>query len=507
MNLPEISILVGRLLDGRTLASCVRVCKNWHETFIPLLYQTYNSCEFEEISSPWSLFEFGAVGTEYNDKEVYVEDARKVPSDIALQRYGCNIKELYVNLPCSAAATLAVTTGHIMKLRIVGLVDFDQFTLQNQPELQLLVTNNPGIERLELRRFTGPWGSKCIRQLSQKCLQLKEVSVEESTFDLSDLVSFQECLKLSTIQIIDSAVFVPEESSIRIPTLPSLKTLELKMNEGLGTSIALEMAAHWPQLESLSLISPSEYNSPRFQTYPQLSRLHLMYLTLEDLDLVHLLSRCPRLSDLTLYDQPLRKEVFAALTGLTGTLTSLALYEAYDEDYTEPDTWRQRQLLCFLPNLINFACSTFDVDEAFSCAVGDETLPERGDENEVVTNPRLSAQESTLTQAHWACTNLQTLRTFQLDLSSNPDKNKAAKDQLSALHDLEYFYAKQSYRKLPRFRCTFRDIMESGPDKYGSEHLDRCDLVQDPELQWIVKAWPRIQYYAGPRQFGTDPYA
>ncbi|KAF9309760.1 hypothetical protein BG003_009372 [Podila horticola] len=176
MDLPEISSLVSKHLNHRTLASCVRVCKDWHDTFIPLLYKAVDACEFEE-KPYFSLFEFGAIGTEDNDEEVDAEDAQqKIPTDIGLQRYGCNIKELYVNLPCPAIDTLAATTGHITKLRIVGLVEFDHSTLQDQPGFQLLLTNNPGIERLELQRFTGPGGSKSIGQLSQQCLQLKEFS-------------------------------------------------------------------------------------------------------------------------------------------------------------------------------------------------------------------------------------------------------------------------------------------------------------------------------------------
>lgn len=119
------------------LASCVRVCWNWHETFIPLLYSDINPVEFSVDISGLT---------------------------IGLNRHGHHITELSVILPYPFLDTSATTTSNIEDLTIHNAVtsDMNQGIFGDQHGLWTLLSKSSEIEILHIDNVTAPNSSRSI---------------------------------------------------------------------------------------------------------------------------------------------------------------------------------------------------------------------------------------------------------------------------------------------------------------------------------------------------------
>ncbi|GJJ74214.1 hypothetical protein EMPS_06572 [Entomortierella parvispora] len=494
----EILLVLGEHLDPGSLTSCVRVCKLWNELLLPFLYHTLDICTFNyEDAEPYDIL-------------VEAERIRqRLPSRRALHRYGSLYRELYLSLPCPFIDTLVFITKGIRHVILTSLVLLDESNLDRMPGFQALLSKNVKIERLDIRGFRGPCASRMIGQLIQCCPNLQEFAVEESDFGIADIAYLKHCPQLSKIILNIPGVESSEKRAIQVPSLPNLKSFELlsgDVRHEVDLPTVFELVVSWPNLEKLLLATESDkpYNLPLPLRPFHLNLLHLEISSevLEDHDLARLLAACNRLSNLALLGQPLGWSSLPALIGRAGTLTSLTL------SFGVPiDASMLKQLLCSLPKLTHFTCSRMDVDLMFP-ELTDGTAASSEGKNDW-TSFSIGCPLPPLAHRRWACARLKVLEIQELVLSFDTARNRIALDQWKSLSDLENFDVRSSYRQKNIFdpkqqsnngSTTSSQSLVDDTTVEAVETLvvDRYDIGRDPELQWMRKAWPNIQFYTGP---------
>lgn len=94
MDLPEIRRYIGHYLDNNDLASCVLVCKLWHDTFLPLLYYNCDS-GISFHSQHWASFKNNLQHTRNLNVSYNTLKTRK-DQDVVLQNC-TNLRQLSLN--------------------------------------------------------------------------------------------------------------------------------------------------------------------------------------------------------------------------------------------------------------------------------------------------------------------------------------------------------------------------------------------------------------------------
>lgn len=490
-HIADILLILGEHLKPSSLASCVRVCKHWHGLFLPLLYGTLDICEVDHND------------TEDDGTSKFLEN---LPSSLALHRNGHFYRNLYLNLPCQHIDLLATTTRNLRVVILAGLVSFDEDTLDEYPGFQTLLFNNARIERLDIRGCIGTGSSRAIGRLVQCCPNLKDLNVEECHLNLPDIAYLKGCPWLSTIKLDVPTAKPFKGHSIQVPPLPNLKSLELSSGscpDNVDLITVLEVLACWTQLEKISLLfysnDPYDAPLPCLSEFPSILHLKIRSELLSDQNFARLLEQCSTLSTLHLHGQDVGKDSLSALINLAHTLTSLDLIGF---------AWKEitilRPLLCSLPKLTHFRCSRMDIEFMFPDLTGDNMISVQGGEKGMELIP-LNERQLLLPapQVFWACTHLKSFQVTRLISSLDTERNRIAWNQWRSLREIENFLVNDIYRSKTLtepgggFGCN--SFNRKGPFELSKgQKLDRSDLARDPEWQWVMEAWPNIQFYTGP---------
>ena len=286
--------------------------------------------------------------------------------------------------------------------------------------------------------------------------------MEESHFDLADLVYLYGFSHLSEICLNKSTIGATGGPLIDTPSLPSLRYLSLMEVQDHAMPAAIEMISSWPHLERLNFGCYDERDSFQKDTITssqtrdvlrQFQPLHLSYLTLPgidltDQDLARVLDGCPSLTNLVLSATHVGEASFSSLANVSGTLTSLNLKLEKGRGY-----WTPRRLLCCLPKLVEFGCSRIDVDEMFFGISGDEVLSSARKQRQYVgqIEPEIEGRPGTgQAKVHllgqWTCMGLRQLQMDKLILSLDDNRNQAFMDQLGRLQRMTRFRSISIFR-------------------------------------------------------------
>ncbi|KAG0055940.1 hypothetical protein BGZ83_006865 [Gryganskiella cystojenkinii] len=512
MDLPEIRFLVGHYLAPNDLAVCARISKEWRSSFVPLLYETIN--------------------LRYEPPTITSGRRSILPSASTLERNAKHIRNLKIELPCILLPDLVSLTKDLRSLVIDHQVvtrSRDEGAHVNWDASVQLLINNPNIQRLELRipqslgLFPGADASHHLGHMGPACESLELIFV---TIDFPVLVSLLErCQHLTTLLLSHCSIrgmgtFASLPSPAAATTtctsswFPTIVSLTLDAVRVLELQEALLLASRCPQLETL-VVRPY-YHDPVatpcdltvLTRCPKLSRLTILGLHLEDVELATLLMNCggdDGLQLLHLSSGRIGPRAQEALVRHFKSLKSLSISNF------KARAWVSGRILRSCPNLVSFSCPMLDVDDGFLTGDTGELLssaaPISGTKALGIVTETATATTSSIKTSvieggegdisldqisHWSCTGLQSLEIQNLWWSVNRIRNKEALAQLSALKDLKTLSIGSFRRRTIERDATKRD----GPDRWTWGTFDRSHMEEIPDLRWMTETWPKMQQFS-----------
>jgi len=496
MDLLEIRLAVADHLDLSDIAVCVQVCREWHQTFVPFLYETlalhplpvYNHyIPREEYFSGENCTPAASSDDELSvflsDREYEAEFERaKPPPASALIRYGNYIRDLDLVLPDASLYSLAQSAQGIRTLSLQAPTkDDEEWTDYYREEVAQLLARNNHLQHLDLSCFDGPATSRHFDLFMKKtsCLQLEEIWLEESTFDIVKMVALlQDCPRLSRLFVIscvltsdgDEELF-PEGASV----FPRIEQLELEHNIGLSLTGELNWIGRCPSLRELSwnpkktMRYDATVNMSPLQQCLGLSSLTLSINNLEDSDLAGIFENCSDLTDLTLMGGRVGNEAFIALTHRFGKLTRLDLVQC------ELECWMHWRILRSCSSLVDFS----------GC---------------VLESVRIMDDDVRTPPDSWACAkSLERLELQALIWSKEfGAHNNRLMMQLEMLERLEILTINYAlFERDDSFATNVRnehiEVPRNIPWKQGQ--FERRDLEQDDDMRCLLDIWPYIERF------------
>ncbi|GJJ74037.1 hypothetical protein EMPS_06395 [Entomortierella parvispora] len=472
MDLCDIQLHVGQYLRRPDLARCVQVSKDWHKTYMPLLFR-----DLELV--------FDVDDEDLEDQERPTKN--KMPSVGSVEGYGHSIRSLSVHVKewsdAGSLSLLAYWTQNIKWLSVRGAYGAENCWTGTAH----LLCNNPGIRYLDLEYLDED--DDCLSYIIDTCTQLTELRMSHAQLDVLQmgyLMSSSPSLGRLTLE--GCGICFPVDQSLdSLPLFLPIEELDLDHNFEPGLAVLVRWTARCPNLRLIRLKNVPYMEGEEvsdfslFQHCPRLSKMTLSGLYLEDADLAAILAHCPSLVDLTLEGQDIGKRAFEIMAGLFKNLIVLDLYNA-----SNLDTEMYRRICTSCTRLENLAVSKLDVDDYF--AVGSDV------EQEAMGN-------------HWICSGLRSLRIKVLVWSLNTELGNRALQEMEALKGLEVLEIEYIGRPVGEDVRFYKKLSLSVA--HASEEREiaglarlckkgrfaRSQLQQDMDLQWMAESWPRMKRF------------
>ncbi|GJJ74216.1 hypothetical protein EMPS_06574 [Entomortierella parvispora] len=143
---------------------------------------------------------------------------------------------------------------------------------------------------------------------------------------------------------------------------PNIRWLTLDLGPSYGPREIVDWVIHSPTVEEVVLRNPPRLlsDAPRtdyspLRQCPRLSRLLIFGNSMNENDLAGIVSNCPHVTDITLWNQWIVEPVLTALEGCFDRISTLDMSEG---TFGYKSWWNQR-ILCSCPHLVEFRCRTF----------------------------------------------------------------------------------------------------------------------------------------------------
>ncbi|KAG0312360.1 hypothetical protein BGZ99_009572 [Dissophora globulifera] len=331
-DLPEMLLYIARFVDHKDLLACVRVCRQWKESFTPHIWTTVIVPEAWE-SSP-----------AFPPLDLLQKNARFV-RELTLQT-SQGLSSFLEN--CSSLKTLVVYGKHV---------------IEPQPglwvELTDLIRRNPLLEWIVLGfdRTSGPSAS-FLQALPEACPNLKRY--ESSRGKYNDPAQVEALMRAFSHMSTVSTRYEEFANSPQFKqwTFPRLYELTLKDAKGVCTQSQVDFVSRCPNLRHLKwslcreTMMPVQEFCERVPTAcPLLCQLQMDGCGLPDPDDVgRLVDSLSRLELLSLCGNRITNRTFSSLGRHFGTLQSLDVIDCF---YVK--SWMVQQILENCPNLIKLA--------------------------------------------------------------------------------------------------------------------------------------------------------
>ncbi|GJJ74152.1 hypothetical protein EMPS_06510 [Entomortierella parvispora] len=469
----EIWMEISRYLPLTDKAAASRVNKAWNENFRPQMYRSLSLRRVDNNRDEDSRLDRGDdEGDREDDDEDEDEKNRRralkvlMPPKEAVYEHGIFIQDLKLDFPSPFLdSTCALATPGLKRLR----VDASQ-TAEETPEalavLDQLLTS-PRLKNIEMKGF----------KLAGAMYILQRVQHVET-------VGFVKC------DFTGIKAFKKAKLDLRI------KTLVLRMNDGIGFQDLINWIGQFHHLDTLELDHPSDPDSDDFTSilYPEkapkinmsalrkvagLKTLQVYGPLLRGKQLGKMLKNCPKVTNLALYGETLYDDGVEAMAELFPYLTDLNLTGC-----DRIRVWMVRMILDSCPRLLHLHFPEFDVEYMSDPTVYSETRS--------VGMPRSAAP--------WPCTGLRTLVLERVTWSSKPSHSKWFMKQIGSLKDLEVFQIQDVDREEEELRVVLPGSVRSARKdlKVTLEqgHFMRNDLQQKKSLDWVLDVWPKMMVFS-----------
>ncbi|KAG0049141.1 hypothetical protein BGZ83_006020 [Gryganskiella cystojenkinii] len=498
MNVPEIRLHVAYYLSRRDQAQCIRVSKEWYQTFIPFLWHTIHLPMTEKRHN----HDEDGDGSYYYfkpDKDDYILPV-SVPTAASIRNYGHHIQDMTMGLLCDLLPELLLSTTlhhqgtpsslERLHLQTRSLIRDQKVLL---PALRLL-DQNPHLKNLSLACFMGPSAPDFIPWIGQaRCrAHLKHLTLEFLQLQLSDLIdllrncpqlismslencSFIERITGTTTLVPASEVVSPsplqneqEVEQEKIATFDSgLQTLSIKHSDFVSPSMVMQLVSHCSQLRTLIFgvdYDPDNPNGPNGRLHAplglyaplsrcrNLSKIEIRFSeSVRENEALEILKHC-RVGILKSFDLVGTIMTTGSLEGLSlhfEFLTELHLSRCYVE------SWMILTVLSHCPRLVLFSCGDLNAD--YVGMVSSLGLPTNG---------------KSINHA------LKDLYIYSLQWSTNLNKNKILMDLLASLTALEKLCIKKAFHH-PLAVAPLQSQQPKPDDMQGED-----DDHHRPQLGW-----------------------
>ncbi|KAF9348627.1 hypothetical protein BGX34_002332, partial [Mortierella sp. NVP85] len=209
---PELLFQVAAYVPARSLATCARVCKTWHRTFIMFIWEDVKANQVGRLHSMRALWKY-----------------RRLVKNLELDNRSPEFYELifYPNLE-----SLMVSGG-------VGNVDPGA----------MVVAHHRFLTRLSLKNFR----SSTLFPLWDKLLEfpgLKELAISDTTLSKKEVDKlWQLCQRLTRVAM--DEVHIPGEGMLSSMTFPNMRKISVRHTVRVRSGLILEWLQRCPGLEQV----------------------------------------------------------------------------------------------------------------------------------------------------------------------------------------------------------------------------------------------------------------
>ncbi|KAG0049196.1 hypothetical protein BGZ83_005972 [Gryganskiella cystojenkinii] len=474
MDNHDIRHQIGQYLDQKTALTCIRVSKDWHESFIPFVYNTVR-----------------LYFNEKNNRTARTDVA--MPTVYQLERYGHYVRDLTLE---GANAVVFQRAEKLAQVDRIGEHEEQDHPPHHWRWCVKFVEDHPRIERLKFCFFRH---TEVLNKFVNIFTHLRALLLEDVITDYGIMIKIlKRSPNLHTLSMKQGQISLSQDywSRKRLGVLPQLRSLNLLRVYGVDLKILLEWMSCCPQLEEfrIHLCEPDRYGDwSLFSQCPNITRLTIVDARLIESTLASILTHCPKITELTLRRERVNEKAFKALRGLFGQLRVLNLFES-----VSVKSWMIGVILSDCPNLVEFSAGIVDVETTgllTSNAPG--RIPRNSWSDRDFKGVPISSRP-------WACTGLRRMRFKALDWSEEDAVNDKFLDRrLANLKALEEFsiggfdededdQERASAHSLMAHALAYTEH-NGGPLEKGK--FLREDLEREPSLQWMADTWPNLQKF------------
>lgn len=455
MDLPELRSKVAAYLDPPQLATAASVCRNWYETFNPILYH-----KLKWISSTNDIPQ---------------------PTIAALQANAHHIRDLGIHLGAQIAPLLVCT--RLEKLFIALYIH----SLETWQQLTQLVRQNPNLRQLST--FMG--GQNVTREFTKalsECSGLKHLVPRLGNIDHEAAeFLFDACVQLEYLDL-EKSRFTNVESLDRWSKFPAMEHLVMGSPRGMPSRIQYDFIRKCGQLKHLSwsfqnthTISVTEVCSLFSKYCPRLESVEFEFAPFADEDMACILDTCPKMISLKASPSFFGAQSFRALARHFMFLETLNISSC-----PWVSSAMSLQLLMSCPQLTMFCANILDARDILGITVDEQDRP---------TAP-LHPQD-------WVCTNLKTLSVFICGLEGkHAEWQPLVLRQLARMDKLERLHIGLNHPQLTsdgidlRLACGL-DILSSLKHLRAITFHGLLQRMDEDDIRWMLAAWPDLQLLQG----------
>ncbi|KAF9187944.1 hypothetical protein BGZ50_001675 [Haplosporangium sp. Z 11] len=483
MDIPEIRLMVGQFLHPSDVVSCARVCKVWHDTFMPLLWSEIDCTS----SGPW-------------------------PRGNVIEKYVCYIRVLDME-----DFTLNGYSRACTRLQRLNITDYRQFNT-TWPRLAAFICQNPNLQSLEIN-FSATRGSFVIPSQfmaawTASALKLKRLRISNVKLDTEAMnLLLDLTLRLSTLEL--EWVDIGELGSMdRWSSFPHLETLLLDVHSGLSAAKAICWTQKCPRLrvfeytalrllEQKALLPVDDIVDLFLRTCPLLENLKLWCHHLKDSDLARILKVCPRMTVLSVPETGFGPLAFESLVRHFSYLQELNI-----EQCRQVTGAMCQHVLASCPELRRFYADRLNVGDMIRAASRRETKQQQHfQQQEQQQQAGEEGGSNTILPQGWVCTKMEIMHVYLCGSKNGPqDWQCWAMEQISKLTRLEELCIDPPIAGQGHSKCGIQLRLENGLEMLSSlkrlEDVSVADQnMEQEDIYQILQMWPALSRLLGRLHF------
>ncbi|KAI8350020.1 hypothetical protein B0O80DRAFT_500962 [Mortierella sp. GBAus27b] len=477
MDMPEIRHYVAQFLDRRELAVATRVCKSWNGTFTPFLYRQIVLDAFHRDIAIESI----------------KANADYVRSLEFSQKY---LRTRSKDFPLEAFTSLTSLTllfddvdPHLMLTRLVQMLP-----------------QNPALQDLTISHYiTEPYNMEFMQTVSSSCLNLRTLSVLDSSLDVEcTKLLLDICVRLTELKLsrtsLNGALDTEDVDRWR-DGFPTLRRLDASLR---GRWNMLRIVQKCPQLKSLTcdMDRSKEYISDLPDVIakhcPCLDELKIVRYSMEPIDLARVFDSCRRLSSLTLVLNDFDPSAKSSLTRHFPHLTHVDFHSClpFQSAFVH-------QILISCPHLDYLSATKLHLCDILGFPhLADVSYLRLGEPQTEFLE--LERRPDAIRPQEWVCTKLRTLEVSFCGFQDKPSMwHRLVLEQLGRLTKLEVLDISSSswcVRNLDRLRLrlgTGLDLLSGMNNLRILGTQGDCQKWDEDDVQWMVTTWTHLQEIKG----------
>ncbi|KAG0016307.1 hypothetical protein BGZ80_009309 [Entomortierella chlamydospora] len=452
LTLPELLLRIANHLKQDEIAPCLRVCKTWYETLLPIVWRNV-----ETIGVAMGRISRG-------------------PSPENLRRH-CDLVHT-LSILDSQPGRYAVTYPKLQALTLGSrTLRMEDITPEGNPTH--MIELNSSLNSLDLRRLNGYLLADFWRAVSE-LRDLKSLRVRRTI--LNDKIDSDEfwnsCLNLECLRLTRTWIARSHGTldTLILPTFPRLRMLELDLVNRIGNEQQLELIRQSPQLEELVWnIIPKDTVLDFFADditqglWPKLERLSLGYSN-PDAESGRIIDGVRCLTKLDMSCTGFGPLCFQALRRHFDTLTELYLRES-----SGATSEMLREIMCSCPHLEEFQAGII---------IAKDLIEDRP----------------------WVCLSMKSLEVCFSVSKQNQDLQAKIFERLSKLYQLERLCVGgwASWRKrtaeealdlrLGKGLGLLRNLRKM---RQVNVH-NTTQLLEENDVRWMIANWKNLEELRGP---------